>query len=450
MTKTTLNLYVSLIKFAKLILILFSIVSCSNVSSSVSPISSESVTPTPTPATEVAATPSPININVPSENAAIYIGENANVRKLTVQGTCTPSAQIIWNVPTGFTISQSQCDSFGILSAEFIVLQSVSGSQRLEVSQLSGGSDEINLNIKSCPANFILVPANTNLSVSTFCVPKYEAKAFTNAGALVVDPNTTPVDPLTHYPSFQKNGLPWTKMKFSDIVSECQSMGSNYKIITNKQWQTIALNVEGVSANWDNLTPGSVAGKLFKGHTDGVVSGTAVADGWTVTGSSLLVADLDTNPYVGTGNDSSTGADQKRTLQLSNGEIAWDLAGNAKEWVDIDGLSSSLSYTGVASSGYYEYNSAQFSSMIATSALSQGGSLQASDFQPFYSSLTAAANNIGRMYIQSNGSARTGKGISRGGHFSASHQNGIFGADLDLALDSATSSSTSFRCVYNP
>lgn len=439
--------------FLTLAVLIFNI-GCSETSSSIKSTinGSDSTTPTPSPTSSLTPTPSPtptrITFTSPSQNSSVYVGENILTRKLTISGTCTANSTLNWNLPSGISVLNAHCSSTGTLSTEIEIAQNVSGTKRLELSLSSGGSETIDIDVRSCPLNFILVPSNSSFGVNTFCLPKYEAKAMTNSGSLVTDPNTTPVDPTLHYPSFQKNGLPWTKVTFSNILNECSSLGSKYRLITNKEWQTVARNIESYSQNWDTNTPGT--GKMYKGHTDGVISASAISEGYGVTGSLLLASADDSSPYTGTGNDSSTGADQKRTLVLNNGEVIWDLAGNAKEWVDLDGLGSSLSYTGTTpSSAYYEYSSSQFTNMIPTTVLSAGGTLSLDDFRPFYFNLTAASNNVGRIYIQSNGSTRTLKGVSRGGHFTANHQNGIFGADLDLTLVS-TSSSTSFRCVYVP
>jgi hypothetical protein len=40
----------------------------------------------------------------------------------------------------------------------------------------------------------------------------------------------------------------------------------------------------------------------------------------------------DANGYYATGDNSSSGQDQRRTLTLSNGEVIWDLVGNIWEW----------------------------------------------------------------------------------------------------------------------
>lgn len=124
-----------------------------------------------------------------------------------------------------------------------------------------------------------------------------------------------------------------------------------------------AREIEGINANWSGGTPGN--GGLFSGHTDSAVSATAIADGHAVTGSTLLSAGDGTDPYVGTGQNATlsfgSGKEQKRTFVLLSGEEIWDMSGNARDFVDIDGSGGSLSYTGPGSEAFYDLGSAAFS-----------------------------------------------------------------------------------------
>lgn len=52
------------------------------------------------------------------------------------------------------------------------------------------------------------------------------------------------------------------KQRANSMLQSC----TGYSLITNAQWQTIARNIEQVSANWSGGSVG--AGSLNRGHSD--------------------------------------------------------------------------------------------------------------------------------------------------------------------------------------
>lgn len=295
----------------------------------------------------------------------------------------------------------------------------------------------------TCPTNFVKIPANTSLATSEFCFSKFEMKAALNDGTAVFDTNNsgTPLNVTLHKAESRPDGLPWIRITLLQASAECSSLGTGYHLATLKEWQAVALNVESVASNWSGNAVGS--GTIIKGHSDGATSTTAVTDGYAVSGVALLAAGAGTDPYGGTGQTSGT---QKRTHTLSNGEIIWDLSGNAREIVDPNGSASGVNYTGPSSASFYEVSGSELSSMLATLTFTSGaaGGLTADLFKPATPGLNHTTNEIGRVYI--NNGAQTNKLITRGGNFSSSNSPGIFAADFDSPT-TAASGSASFRCV---
>lgn len=296
-----------------------------------------------------------------------------------------------------------------------------------------------------CPANFVKIPANTTLNTQDFCLSKFEMKASLNDGTPVFDTNNsgTPLDVSLHKPESRASGLPWVRITLPQAAAECASLGSGYHLSTVKEWQAAALNVESVASNWSGSAVGT--GTIIRGHSDGAVSGAAVTEGYAVAGVLLLGAGLDSDPFAGTGQVSGT---QKRTYNLTNGEIIWDLSGNARDIVDPNGSAVGINYTGPGSSGFYEVSGSELSSMISSLTFAaMSGGLTINLFSPATPALTNTTNEIGRVYISS--SARTDRMITRGGNFSSSNSPGLFAADFDSAT-TGTSSSAGFRCVIVP
>jgi prepilin-type N-terminal cleavage/methylation domain-containing protein len=155
----------------------------------------------------------------------------------------------------------------------------------------------------SCPAGFIPVPGSSTYSTSNFCVMKYAASQ--------VGSTTTPIS--------QAGSTPWVNISQTTAIANSPNVAgcTGCHLITEAEWMTIAQNVLGVASNWSGGAVGS--GYIYSGHNDN-------------SPANSLATSSDSDPYSGTGNNSSSGANQKRTLTLSNGEVIWDLAGNVWEW----------------------------------------------------------------------------------------------------------------------
>lgn len=307
----------------------------------------------------------------------------------------------------------------------------------------TGGDGNSSPAVTTCPTHFIKVPANTALGTSDFCLAKFEMKASLNDGTAVFDGNNsgTPLDTSLHKPESRPDGIPWVRITLAQAAAECASLGTGYHLSTLKEWQAAALNIESVASNWSGNSVGS--GTIIRGHSDGAISASAVSDGYAVsTTVYLLGAKNATDPFGGTG---QTSGNQKRTHTLSNGEIIWDMPGNAREIVDPNGSAAGVNYTGPTTSGFYEVLGGELSSTISSLTFTSGsGGLSLALFTPATAALTNTSHEIGRAYI--NSGARTDRMITRGGNFSSSNSPGLFAVDFDSAT-TGTSSSASFRCV---
>lgn len=182
--------------------------------------------------------------------------------------------------------------------------------------------------VKTCPVGFILVPGSDTYETKDFCVMKYEAKA-DNDGDGIGDINqntgynTWPADsyPISASRKLVSTavGYPVANISQTTSISAASSYttgcASGCHLITEAEWMTIAQNVLSVAGNWSGGAVGS--GYIYSGHNDNVPATAIEADA------------NDANGYVNTG---SASGNQKRTLILTNGEVIWDLAGNAWEW----------------------------------------------------------------------------------------------------------------------
>lgn len=302
--------------------------------------------------------------------------------------------------------------------------------------------------IASCPNNYVKIQASSEFSTSEFCIAQFEMKVQQNDGTPVFDGYNGGValDVNLYVPQSRPDGVPWVKILQANAVSECASLGAGYHLASIKEWQIVAREIESVNANWSGNLVG--VGGLYTGHSDGAIAGTAVADGNAATGSLLLSAKDGLDPYIGTGQSDSlsfgSGKEQKRTFILASGEAIWDMSGNARELVDIDGLGGTLSYTGPTSANFYELNSSQFSNMITTAASSNGQVFDSSFFLPATAMLDHLNNKIGKVYLNAN--SQSLRVVGRGGNFSSGNSPGLFAADFDQ-VNTGLSSSAGFRCV---
>ena len=179
----------------------------------------------------------------------------------------------------------------------------------------------------SCPTGYIKVPGNSLYQTKDFCVMKYEAKAVAisnptvglltpNTGSNTIANNTTATTSANgRAVASVASGFPIANISQTTAASYCTTAGAS--LINNREWMTIARNIEAQGVNWTGGTVGS--GGLWRGHSDNSPAG-------------ALEASTDNDPYFGTGNTSPS--IERRTHTLSNGETIWDLGGNTWEFVN--------------------------------------------------------------------------------------------------------------------
>jgi hypothetical protein len=251
----------------------------------------------------------------------------------------------------------------------------------------------------ACPAGYVPVPPSPSLGVDAgFCVAKYEMQ----------DGGGTPA-------SIQ-GGTPWASRNQIDGREACGSLGESYGLIRNPEWMTVARDIETVADNWE---AGSIGGQLSRGHSDNVPS-------------TSLATSSDDDPCFATGETCSSTVWhlQRRTHQLSNGEVLWDFAGNLREYVDWNVRDDKAA----SQNDWIEINPA------AATAAMPDLSFKSADL-----GLTQS-NGIGAYYPGTEGS---GGAASRGGFFRDGSLAGVF--TLFLANSStASGSGTGARCVFHP
>ena len=282
----------------------------------------------------------------------------------------------------------------------------------------------------SCPNNYILVPGNSTLATSDFCVMKYEAKAWLdNNSNEIVDSGEVDSDGCNeagcttsnwgtsnHLAISSSEGLPWRRIDRITAKTLCTTLGPNYDLISNVEWLTIAREIELDARNWSS----SIV-------SDGIGSTNRIFGGNTGAASSY--------DYNNGGLDSGAGRDTKARLYLSNDNEIWDISGNAWEWVDWTFGSTLGDYPGSCGTSWWEVTSSGLQTNCADLSLE--------DAYPkrFPSIVLSSDDGIGKVYGGNLG------GAMRGGGSTSSTNAGVY--SLHLNFDNTTSSDgIGFRCVY--
>jgi len=114
-------------------------------------------------------------------------------------------------------------------------------------------------------------------------------------------------------------------------------------LITNKEWMTIARNIEQVASNWSS-------GKVWEWY---IYNGVSDSDMWCgdTDNTKAIYTWLPRNWATKTGPGGVESCDSKRVLTLSNWEQIWDFAGNVREHVNkadtVDGSDYNVWQTSV-------------------------------------------------------------------------------------------------------
>ena len=350
--------------------------------------------------------------------------DSSNAQSFELEGTCTENGQDVVVSVGGVTPETSPvCDNglwslTGLTGLDVTGLNKTTGQISITADHSSSGGDaaaqalETVANNFICPENFVGVPSLTGYTTNSFCVMKYEAKNDGSNNAIS-----------------QAADTPWGNINRANSITRCQAIGTGYDLITNDEWQSIARNIEDVSSNWATGTIEN-SGGLNIGHSD------------TNPASTLKADSDDNNACHETGQtcDATIWNSQRRTHTLSNGEVVWDMSGNADEWVKDDSAT--------------DYGSQAFMSEItdithSTSGSFSGGTTTTSrtakgQFGPSRDYTGLNSDPWGGLGY---GFFGTGNSITRGGEF-LSFQSGIF--RVSNGNTSVTNPALGFRCTYHP
>jgi hypothetical protein len=209
----------------------------------------------------------------------------------------------------------------------------------------------------------------------------------------------------------QAAGLPWVSINQPDAIAVSSAACSTCHIMTEAEYMTLAQNVLSVASNWSGGAVGS--GYVYAGHSDDNPGGSLAAD------------TNDNNGYYGTGNSPSSGASQKRTFTLSNGEVIWDLSGNVTIWTSGQTNGTTAQQPGITGDGW------SYSEGREWTAITNKGKLSI-DPSPAGTGLPGASswnsyNNIGKIYSSADDTSL--RGFMRGSEWFG-YPYGILGLDL--------------------
>ena len=118
----------------------------------------------------------------------------------------------------------------------------------------------------NCPANYIPVPKNTIVGTTAdFCVSKYEMKCNSDTTGAA----------CTGSPVSAAANQPWVNITQGNAKTACAGLGTQYHLITNAEWMTIARSIEATASNWSSGAVSS--GAINRGHSDSTPAATLAA-----------------------------------------------------------------------------------------------------------------------------------------------------------------------------
>lgn len=289
----------------------------------------------------------------------------------------------------------------------------------------SGSAYEV---LAACPTGYIRVKANPSVGTNNdFCMAKYEMK---NVGGV---------------PTSEAAGTPWTTtVSQTNAISLCDSLNtppaSNYALMSNEEWMTVARDIEAVDSNWYDPATGEEtsvnSGLINRGHSDN-------------DPASAISADLDDDEgFSGTGNLATQDPEQKRTHMLSNDKIVWDFAGNAVEltsWtVTCGGGDCKKAYSQLNNPNADLFSFREINLLDRRIGENGDDEMLPATYSPTTSSLDST-NGIGQYFF---GSYNYGGVAVRGGRYNDGAAAGIYSLNLYLA-PADTLTGVGFRCVYH-
>ena len=378
-----------------------------------------------------------------SSSITVQVGgvKNGDVVKLYSDNTC--QTLVTSGSATGSTINFN-VTSLGVGTHNFYATASNTVPASSACSSVTASYNKL-----QCPNGYIPVVGNPVLSVSDFCVMKWEAKcATTIAGTSICSPSTG-ASSASKIAVSVAGGTPWNTINPTNSMSACNNLNAingvtnKYDIISNAEWMTIARSIEATASNW---VGGVNTGYINRGHSD--TSPNNTCDG--------TVENVQTNCTT----LSTTTPNQKRTHTLENGEVIWDFAGNVWEWTDWVRETPNTTFTIVAQANKAYVNAdgaavagfREFPSLDRN--INNGDVMNLLTWQPNNPALNST-HGIGLYYSGDGGGSAIrggayGDGVlaHRGGWYSATG-SGAFALVLDIPT-SGTYLHVGFRCVFRP
>gem|GEM_PF-781552 len=259
------------------------------------------------------------------------------------------------------------------------------------------------ITLAACPSGFI----NTDFG---FCIMKYEAKNIDGVPVSIPE------------------GNPWN---LSQVNAKIKCGGIGGHLVTNSEWMKVARNIESVASNWSNGVVGN--GTLSRGYS----ASASMGDAFTNTVHA---------PNSGPGYEYNTGADTvgssgtflyRRYHTLSNGQVIWDMSGNAWEWVDETVTNAQM--PSPKGGGWYNFS-------VITD---WGSKLTRDDVAPTNASYDSTYA-VGKILTDADDASPSGDvhGFIRGGVFASGTSTGVFALALHVSPDHL-GYQVGFRCAVD-
>ncbi|MEZ4743902.1 MAG: hypothetical protein R3B45_15895 [Bdellovibrionota bacterium] len=258
----------------------------------------------------------------------------------------------------------------------------------------------------TCPDGYVLIQPSPDVGTyKEFCVAKFEMSKDLTSGKAISQPGN----------------LPWTSINQANAKAACTDLGSNYKLIANEQWMTVARAVEKNPKNWDSANDATK--QLPQGN---------------ILNNEKLPAGDDFSPCSGL--DSCIASEWtavKRTMELADGQVIWDLVGNVAEWVDWNpGLGRALTPGSLLNpDGFYEIKDS-----------TDGVNMLGNTFRPENLGLSHNQNKIGKY---SSGMLAIEGAALRGGGYRDTNSAGPYFLSFNFTYLTANDN-IGFRCIYSP
>jgi len=331
---------------------------------------------------------------------ALYYTEHSVYPTGLDTNNCLTNATVTPNPDTNYCLKSGSGNVFALTVATGSTY-TLTATKSSNTYKVTNDSSPVVVAALICPNGFIIVPGSATYGTNDFCVMKYEAKQ--------VGSTTTPIS--------QAAGTPWVNITQTTNIANSPNVAgcTGCHLITEAELMTIAQNVLSVTSNWSSGVVGT--GYIYSGHNDNVPA------------NALAASSDDTDGYYGTGNSSSSGADQRRTLTLTNGEVIWDMAGNVYEWTGGQTTGGQPGVAGNAYASWIQWTDVTTPGTLSPSVFPSGTGITGS-------STWTSAQGIGQLLSNT---AETGlRGFVRGCSWGSSSFAGVLALLLGAPSDTNT------------